>query len=115
VKLPRQVILAHGPGITSARGLGASESAGAYVDSLAGGDRDLVGGVCKALGLPRVGWVLDARNLGCGLFELAGRQTGRGRGWAQVPDWMHALVLASLVHPDPPAELLAHASKARLP
>lgn len=98
------------PGSTSARGLGASESAGAYVDSLAAGERDLAGGVCKALGLPRIGWVLDARHLGCGLFELARRQTRMGQGWAQVPDWMHALVLASLVHPDPPAELLAHAS-----
>lgn len=74
------------------------------------GEHPSATGVCKALGLPRIGWVLDARHLGCGLFELARRQTRMGQGWAQVPDWMHALVLASLVHPDPPAELLAHAS-----
>lgn len=31
-------------------------------------------------------------------------------GHGLVPGWMSALVLASVVHRDPPAELLAHAS-----
>lgn len=85
-------------------------SLGAYADSLREeGSLDMVTGIFRTLGLPRMGW-LPAPGRGCGVFELIGRQTRLGRGYAQVPDWMHALVLASLVHPDPPAELLAHAS-----
>ena len=89
----------------------ANESPGAYADSLREeGSPDMVTGIFRTLRLPRMGWVEDPQHLGCGVFELTGRQTRLGRGYAQVPDWMHALVLASLVHPDPPAELLAHAS-----
>ena len=89
----------------------AANNLGAYADSFREeGSLDMVTGIFRTLGLPRMGWVEDPQNLGCGVFELAHRQTRLGCGWVQVPDWMHALVLASLVHPDPPAELLAHAS-----
>lgn len=86
---------------------------GRYADLLAGGDLDMVTGIFRTLRLPRMGWVVPRLGLGffeLGFFELGHRRVRTGRGWAQVPDWMHAIVLASLVHPDPPPELLAHAS-----
>lgn len=81
---------------------------GRYADLLAGGDLDMVTGIFRTLRLPRMGWVVP--RLGLGFFELGHRRVRTGRGWLQVPDWMHAIVLASLVHPDPPLELLAYAS-----
>ena len=90
--------------------LGRHTGLGTYADSLREeGSPDMVTGIFRTLGLPRMGWILPSDSL-LGCHALLGRKVRTGRGWAQVPDWMHALVLASLVHPDPPAELLAHAS-----